>query len=209
MVRNNVILSITPKVVLLFLCLYRYIRASTVSLVSVLNIWTPLCAKIDISKQLPSSFLRSCRNACEKLCAEQQEQIGSEETCPFAGTSNIPLPAHTRLEVKINDPLGFSISFDFLILQVQGSISLSSSLLVVKQPVSGEGSSGWQEMLFKNKVIHLSTKTSLKTIWVIPLTSSLYINATLALQDYLGQAHMVHKNFGPCPSTKSWAQQDY
>lgn len=152
MVRNNIILSITPKAVLLFLCLYLYIRASTISLVSVLNIWTAVCAKIDISKQPPSSFLHSCRNACEKLCAEWQEQTGSEETCPFAGTSNIPLPAHARLEAKINDPLGFSISLEFLILQVQGSISLPSSILVVKQPVSWGGSSGWQEMLFKIKL---------------------------------------------------------
>lgn len=87
MVRNNVILSITTKVGLLFLCLYRYIRASTISLVSVLNLWTLVHAKTDITKQSPSSFLHSCGNACEKLYTEWQGQIGTEETCPFAGTS--------------------------------------------------------------------------------------------------------------------------
>lgn len=141
--------NITAKVGPVLLCLYRYIRAAMISLVSVLNVWAPVHAKNDNSQTI-SFFLSSSLRGCTwKAVCWVTRTDRNWRNMSLCWDFNIPLPAHVRLEAKVNDPLLFSIIFPFLIFQVDPVLL---SPLNVKEPVSWEGSSGWRELLFKIKL---------------------------------------------------------
>lgn len=135
-VRNSVTFNITTKSGLVLLCLYRYIRAAMISLVSVLNIWAPVHAKIDNSPTI-AFFLSSSLWECTwKAVCWVTRTDRNWRNMSLCWDFNIPLSAHVGLEAKVNDPLLFSIILPFLIFQVDPM--LLSPLNAVKEPVSGK-----------------------------------------------------------------------